>query len=452
MANETKQKAPRRYEKMRDSGVEWIGMVPEEWRVIKVKKILIANDGGLWGEDPLGDKNDKVVIRSTEQTIDGKWDIRIPAIRNLNISLREKYRIFPGDLLITKSSGSSAHIGKTTLADSYFESHECYFSNFIQRIRVCIEPKYVWYLFNSDIVRLQFVYLQNSTSGLGNLNSENIRNAYIPLPSKTEQKHISTYLDICCTKIDKIISDAKASIEEYKAWKSSIIYEAVTKGLDPTAEMKDSGVAWLEQIPTHVNISRVGLQFDIILGKMLCPEPRTRDDTLEKYYCAANVHFDGVSQTDLKQMWFNSAEKERYLVKQGDLLVVEGGAGAGGCAICSTLSKESIYIQNSIMIVRPRRNVDTHYLKYLIEFLVTHGYVDFVCNKATIPHFTKEKLANVPFPMFTHKEQKNIAQYLDGRCSKIDELIAEKSNLISDLESYKKSLIYEVVTGKRKVC
>ena len=234
--------------------------------------------------------------------------------------------------------------------------------------------------------------------------------------------------------------------------KSSIIYEAVTKGLDPNAEMKDSGVEWLEQIPAHVNMSRVGLQFDIILGKMLCPEPRTQNDTLEKYYCAANVHFDGVSQIGLKQMWFNPAEKERYLVKQGDLLVVEGGAGAGGCAICSALPKENIYIQNSIMIVRPKRNVDTHYLKYLIEFLVTHGYVDFVCNKATIPHFTKEKLANVPFPMFTCKEQKDIAQYLDGRCRKIDELIAEKGNLISDLESYKKSLIYEVVTGKRRVC
>lgn len=422
MANETKQKAPRRYERMRDSGVEWIGMVPEEWRVIKVKKILIANDGGLWGEDPLGDKNDKVVIRSTEQTIDGKWDIRIPAIRNLNISLREKYRIFPGDLLITKSSGSSAHIGKTTLADSYFESHECYFSNFIQRIRVCIEPKYVWYLFNSDIVRLQFVYLQNSTSGLGNLNSENIRNAYIPLPSKTEQKHISTYLDICCTKIDKIISDAKASIEEYKAWKSSIIYEAVTKGLDPTAEMKDSGVKWIGEMPKAWTLQRAKRHVMIMHGM----DPKTEGDI--------PVYGSGAES-------FKTCGE--YKIGPAVLL---GRKGA-------TLNIPH-YIEGRYW------NVDTAFdaktdselnLKYYYYLATCFDYKYYI-SQTTLPGMTQTSYNNMLIPIPPLQEQRNIVSFVDEKCRKVDDLIVEKKSLISDLESYKKSLIYEVVTGKRRVC
>ena len=111
--------------------------------------------------------------------------------------------------------------------------------------------------------------------------------------------------------------------------------------------------------------------------------------TLEKYYCAANIHFDGIGGNEqLKEMWFSSAEKEIYQVYEGDLLVVEGGAGAGGCAIVKELT-ENVYVQNSIMIVRSKDLGCNSYLRYYIESLVRRGYIDIICNKATIPHFTK---------------------------------------------------------------
>ena len=103
------------------------------------------------------------------------------------------------------------------------------------------------------------------------------------------------------------------------------------------------------------------------------------------------------------------------------------------------------------MIVRGKNSNCTGYLRYLIEFLVKSGYVDIVCNKATIPHFTKEKLAAVPFPLFSPIEQQEIADYLDRKCSEIDRLIAAKEQLLTELESYKKSVIYEYVTGKKEV-
>ena len=149
-------------------------------------------------------------------------------------------------------------------------------------------------------------------------------------------------------------------------------------------------------------------------------------------------------------MWFSPTEKTLYKVFNGDLLVVEGGAGAGGAAIASGVT-EDIFIQNSIMIVRPMAHNSGTYLKYLLESLVGRGYVDFACNKATIPHFTKDKLGQVPFSLPSTVEQQEIAAYLDEKCAAIDSLIASKEALITELEAYKKSLIYEYVTGKKEV-
>ena len=213
--------------------------------------------------------------------------------------------------------------------------------------------------------------------------------------------------------------------------------------------MEECANPWFNAIPHNVKLSRVGLHFDIVLGKMLCPSQPDPSYTLERYYCAANVHFDGISSDNLKEMWFNSPEKERYAVKAGDLLIVEGGAGAGGCSICTTT--DDVYIQNSIMLVRSKGQSSNRYLKFLIESLVGQGYIDFVCNCATIPHFTKEKLSQVPFPVFSLEEQEHIADYLEAKTSVIDALIQDKEAFIADLQSYRKSLIYEVVTGKRKV-
>lgn len=208
-------------------------------------------------------------------------------------------------------------------------------------------------------------------------------------------------------------------------------------------EMKDSGIEWFSQIPLDWKVSRVGLHFDIILGKMLCQSKLTEDYTLEPYFCAANVHFDGVTNDGLKQMWFSTTEKEQYLVQKGDLLVVEGGAGAGGSAIVVSVKKPT-YIQNSIMIVRSKKISKNSYLRYLLEYIVKNGYVDVVCNKATIPHFTKDKLANVPY--LVSDEQLSIADFLDTQCAHIDSIIEKTRAAIEEYKKLKQSVITQAVT------
>ena len=216
---------------MKDSGIEWIGEIPQAWGTLRLKYCLISNDGGVWGIDPIDESEAKIVLRSTEQTIDGQWCINDPTTRNLTGINLLRYRIKPHDLLITKSSGSSLHIGKTTIADSNFKENEFYYSNFLQRLRVDdtkLVPRMAWYLLNASFIRAQFVYLQNSTSGLGNINSSNIDELVIPKCPLAEQERIAEFLDDKCAEVDALIAEKQNQLATLEEYKKSVIFEYVT--------------------------------------------------------------------------------------------------------------------------------------------------------------------------------------------------------------------------------
>lgn len=208
----------------------------------------------------------------------------------------------------------------------------------------------------------------------------------------------------------------------------------------------DSGVSWIGKIPEGWKVCRVGKVFEVVLGKMLQSEAKSETDSLEPYFCAANVHYDGVQCDDLKQMWFSSTERNQYEVCNGDMLIVEGGAGAGGTAIVKGLRRPT-YMQNSILRVRGLAG-KTHasYLSYWMYSIGKRGYVDFTCNKATIPHFAKEKLSAVQMPFPPLAEQQRIAAFLDRECEKIDGLRGKIEKQIEKLDELKKSTITEAVT------
>lgn len=179
---------------------------------------------------------------------------------------------------------------------------------------------------------------------------------------------------------------------------------------------------------------------------MLSSNQSPEANALERYYCAANVHFDGGVQDDnLKEMWLSPEEKLTYEVRIGDLLVVEGGAGAGGSAIVKKQDGK-VYMQNSILRLRPGDSADNRYLVYWIERLVKSDYMGLVCNKATIPHFTKQKLGFTQMPLPPLAEQRRIADKLDKICGIVDELRANIEKEIAALGEYRKSLITRCVT------
>ncbi len=418
---------------MKDSGVEWIGKMPFTWELSKIGALYSQRNQKVSDKDfpPLSVTMKGIIpqIETAAKTDDGD-----------NRKLVRK-----GDFAINSRSdrrgscGISAYDGSVSLINS------------ILTPRGKMHPDYYNWLFHTTLFADEFYkWGHGIVDDLWTTRWQEMKSIYVPVPPYCDQERISTFLSQQCAEIDAVLDKTRVSIEEYKKLKQAIITQAVTKGIHEGRPMRESGIEWAGTIPEEIKISRVGLHYDIILGKMLCSSQVDDSYTLEPYYCAADIHFEGISDDERKMMWFGPSERELYLVKEGDLLVVEGGAGAGGCAIVIDTGTPT-YIQNSIMIVRPKNSRDCRYLRYLLECFVKQGYIDVVCNKATIPHFTKDKLGCVPYFVFSEKEKEEISDYLDEQCGRIDAIVKKKEQYLVEIEQYKNSLIYEFVTGKKEV-
>ena len=431
---------------MKDSGFPWIGKIPASWTVIKSKYILVSNDGGVWGADPRAESPNKIVLRSTEQTIDGKWSIENPAVRDLTGIAYEECRISPGDLLVTKSSGSASHIGKTTLADDYFLEHECYYSNFLQRLRVSCYPKFAWYLFNTQMAREQFVYRQNSTSGIGNINSVDLENVYFPYPPLPEQRLIASFLDGKCAEIDALTADIQQQIDALEQYKRSVITEAVTKGLNPEAKMKDSGEEWVGAIPDSWEMRK---------GKYLFAQRNLRGNSVELQLLSPTQRYGVIPQSLYEELSGMSAVK---LNEKADLMLLKTIHKGDYCISLRSFQGGFEYseyegvVSPAYQVFYPIVKISDGYYKYLFK---ENGFIEKM-NSYTMTLRDGKNIAfadfgntYIPYPPIP--EQKAIADYLDAKCAEIDEIITQKREQISTIEEYKKSLIFEYVTGKKEV-
>ena len=219
--------------------------------------------------------------------------------------------------------------------------------------------------------------------------------------------------------------------------------------LQKYAEYKESGIEWLGEVPEHWAVSLLKRRYQVTLGKMLKSNQTSPDETEEFYLRAANIHWRGVDTTDVKRMWFTAEEKGQLKLCKGDLLVCEGG-DVGRSALWDA-EIEGCYIQNSIHRIRARKDADTRFLYYWLYFIKHAGYIDTICNKATIAHFTVEKVEATPCVYPPLEEQKKIAAFLDQTTADIDEAIDKKQRLIELLKELKQVTISEAVTGKIKI-
>ena len=219
--------------RLKPSGVEWLGDVPEHWGVRPLKAVLVRNDGGVWGDE--ADGNDgTIVLRSTEQTIDGGWSIGDPAKRTLSAREETSARLRVGDLVVTKSSGSVLHIGKTSLVTEEVADLGACFSNFMQRLRCLpsLDPKLAWYLLNSPVGRQQLVFNSNTTTGLANLNRTILSEVVAPIPPIQEQRAIVGFLDREAGRVDGLTQQVERAIERLQEYRTALITAAVTGKID----------------------------------------------------------------------------------------------------------------------------------------------------------------------------------------------------------------------------
>lgn len=207
---------------------------------------------------------------------------------------------------------------------------------------------------------------------------------------------------------------------------------------------KDSGVAWLGEVPEHWEVTALKRGFDVTLGKMLQPESKAPEDQLLPYLRAANIQWEGVDTTNIKNMWFSERDRKQLRLEAGDLLVSEGGDVGRSCLWNDEL--DECYFQNSVNRVRARDGHSNGYLRYWMSTIKDKGYIDVLCNKSTIAHFTAEKVASVPIPLPDPTEQTAIAAFLDRETAKIDALVQEQRRLMELLKEKRQAVISHAVT------
>lgn len=202
-----------------------------------LRRHLVLNDSGAWGEDPTG-AGDVAVLRSTEQTVDGYWAIGDPALRNLSQTERQNTRLREGDLIVTKTSGSFKHVGKTTLVDNEVAEGGYGFGNFMQRLRLrpTMIPKFLWWFMRTDQARSWINLVATTSTGLMNLNGSALGRMEVPLPSLVEQREIADHLDRETTKIDALIAKAERFIELAQERRAALITAAVTGQIETISE------------------------------------------------------------------------------------------------------------------------------------------------------------------------------------------------------------------------
>lgn len=207
---------------------------------------------------------------------------------------------------------------------------------------------------------------------------------------------------------------------------------------------RESGVDWLGPVPSHWVVTSLKRGYSVTLGKMLQPDAASPDDALLPYLRAANIQWSGVDCADIKTMWFSKRDREQLQLKAGDLLVSEGG-DVGRSALWRGEIDEC-YFQNSVNRVRPRKGNLTPFLSYWMSTMKDKGFIDVLCNKSTIAHFTAEKVGAVPVPLPPPHEQQEIASFLDDETAKIDALVEEQRRLTELLKEKRHAVISLAVT------
>ena len=434
------------YPAYKDTGVEWLGEVREGWEVSPFKRHIERNDGGVWGNDPSG-TNDTVVIRSTEQTVDGQWIIHQPAIRQLSISEKQSALLEKDDLVVTKSSGSSLHIGKTTLVNKEIANLECCYSNFMQRLRMkpSFLPKLAWYVMNNIISRKQLDLSSNSTTGLANINSEMIGQLLLARPPESEQGHLVNGIDHETSFIDTLIQKNTRLMELLKEKRSALITHAVTKGLDPNVKMKESGVEWIGEVPEGWGISSVQRAAKRIQTGSTPPTHESR------YYENGEVSWYGPSSFG-PTLTLGAPQKKisniaildgvaRLFAPQTCLIVTIGTVGkVGQLNSAGSTNQQITAVEFNERIANPR------YASYAIKCL--EPVMSGIATNTTLPIISQTTIGElkIPFPSVT--EQSAIANFLDHETSIIDTLIAKTKFSIDILKERRSAFITAAVTGQ----
>ena len=427
--------------KMKDSGIEWIKSIPVNWECKRGKQLFIeTNERSIAGTEEL----------LTVSHITGVTPRRQ---KNVNMFMSESltgYKIcHPGDIAANTMWLWQGAVGVSNYHGVISPSYNTY----RQRTND-YDSKYLDYLLRiQPLIDTYAAYSTGITLSRLRLYPESFLSIYFIVPPLTEQQHISSYLDVHCSEIDAMLSKTRSSIEEYKKLKQAVITQAVTKGVRGEREMKDSGVEWIGEIPAEWSITKIKSGVTKIgSGKTPSGGAETYTDSGVIFLRSQNVYD---CTLNLESPTYISPEVDATMkstrVLPDDVLLNITGGSIGRCSIVpktlglANVNQHVCIIRTNPLIFLPK------YMQYFWVSTLGHLAINLYQTGGNREGMSADAIRNTPIPYAPLNEQKEIADYLDAKCAEIDGLIAKKEQLVKELESYKKSLIYEVVTGKREV-
>ena len=440
--------------KMKSSGIEWIGQIPEDWETVKLKYLSLDRQAGVWGkdEDPNSVQNNKICIRVADfdyprMTIRKDREL---TLRNYTDNEIAKYSLQKGDILIEKSGGGEkTPVGRTIV---WNEDFEALYANFIERVRVNkkqILPMFAqFYFYAFYSVGGTNLYF-NQTTGIQNLNmSKMMHELKLPIPKTPIQVKIADFLDEKTNQIEQIKTAVKQEIQTLEDYKKSVITEAVTKGLDKNAAMKESGIEWIGDIPKHWEVKKIKY---ITIKSERGTSPNYVDD-IEKTKVVNQATFSqGFFDKSNIRFSSNPPKLSKGLLEKNDVLVASTGGGVLGKT--HYFSEDEEYVADGhVTILRTDPLVQSSKILYYM-LSVNYELINGILAKGSTnqTELQSEWLKNFKVPCPSVYEQNEIVSYLDPKCDLIDSAIYKKQKQLETLEEYKKSLIYEYVTGKKEV-
>lgn len=427
---------------MKDSGIEWIGEIPEGWKISRIKQLFSeVNDrcengenytllsvSEYYGVAPKSERISDDDMLTHAETLDG-YKICKENDLVMNIMLAWK-----------RALGVSKYTGIVSPAYCIYRAKQ----------NMC--AKYFHYLFRTDMYANLFK--QYSTGIIDSrlrLYSDKFLALKCQVPPIDTQRRIADYLDRKCKQIDAIIARQQEVIEKLKAYKLSVITEAVTKGLKPDVPMKDSGVEWIGEIPEHwENRKMISiLSMRVVDGPHESPE--LYDEGIP--YISATAIENGKINFDLMRGYISEEYCDicdlRYKPQLHDILVIKLGASTGQVAIVETTDRFNIWVP--LAAVRCNEKANPYFVYYAFQSDYFLKQMEMSWTYGTQQTLGVKSIERLRIILPTLEEQKEIVSYLKSKCDSIDAAVKNKENLINKLADYKKSLIYEVVTGKKEV-
>lgn len=425
------------YSGYHESGAEWLGAIPSHWKAQRLKTIFEIKKrvAGREGFDVLSITQNGIRVRDVESN-EGQL-----ATTYANYQIVE-----PGDFAMNQMDLLT---GWVDIASQQGVTSPDY-RVFSLRPQVQARPKYLLYLLqNAYTHRIFFAFGQGSSHlGRWRLPTDAFQDFVLPLPPEPEQIAIAEFLDRETAKIDELIAEQKRLIALLDEKRQVVITHAVTKGLNPHARVKDSGLDWLGDVPSHWSVEKVGRRYDVQLGRML-NQDRSQGDHLRPYLRVLDVQWDSINVSDLPLMDFPPIAQVRYRLRPGDLLVNEGGSYVGRSAIWRG-ELDECYYQKALHRLRPLHSEkDTaEFLLFVMEMATQRGVFVAEGNQTTIDHLTAEQFRATTLAFPPLSEQIDIAAKLRSQLNDFRQLKATADTAISLLLERRATLISAAVTGK----